>query len=108
MDRHVRMVGTNTVYGLDPMIHSLQFSVALVPMGYSVIDTTMFDWWSLQTDFINGMDHPGDPIKLLLMNGMRQHSGHEGCIQVPRDNAYPANHGLKSQVDHMKKIMIHI
>lgn len=81
MDHHVRMVGTDTVYGLDPMIHSLQFLVVFVPMVYSVIDIAMFDRWSLQTDFINGVDHSGDPIKLLLMNGMWQHSGH-GCCTI--------------------------
>jgi len=41
------------LYGL------IQFRVTLVPMVYSVIGTTMFDWWSLQMDIISSVDHSG-------------------------------------------------
>jgi hypothetical protein len=53
---HVQMAGIDTVYKLYSIVH---FSVALVPIVYSVTGTAMFDWWSLRTDIISDVDHPG-------------------------------------------------
>lgn len=69
MDRHIQMAGTDIVYGHGPIVHSLLFLVALVPMVYIVTSTSMFDWWSLHTEVISGVDHSmSDPVGPLLMN----------------------------------------
>jgi hypothetical protein len=47
----------------------VQFNVTLVPIVYSEICTSVFDWWSLWMNFISSMDHPKlDPIELVLMD----------------------------------------
>jgi hypothetical protein len=43
VDRHIQMAGIDTVYGHGTIVHSLLFLVALVPMVYIVISTSMFD-----------------------------------------------------------------
>lgn len=90
------------LYELYP-IDSLQFTVALVPMIYSLTGVAMLDWWSRQTVVISGVDHLGlNPVRLLVMDNMWQHLAHQCCTTVIRDSANPPDKGLIYWIDHIE------
>jgi hypothetical protein len=49
---------------------------------------TMFDWWLLSANIISKIDHPGsNPVGLLVMDNIRQHSGHDVVNKLYMDES---------------------